>query len=373
MIHRADLLCFTHLRWDFASTRPNHLMARFARDRRVFFFEEPLLGGDVAELSVTETGQGVTRVVPRLPVELPAGEVSRELKRLLDGLLGALGVERYDAWYDTPSALPFTRHLTPGLTVYDVMEDLQSSPGVAPELIALEAELFSRADVVFTVGDSLYRAKQHLHREVYAFPSSVDVAHFARARLHAADPADQAALPRPRVGFFGVVDERLDLRLISELATARPRWQLVLVGPVVKRVQAQLPRLANLHWLWAKKYSELPEYLAGWDVAFMPYAINDATRFISPSKTLELLAAGRPVVTTPVTDVVKPYGELELVRVAGGATELAAAIEAALDENRAQRQARADAFLAATSWDLTWQRMNTALETVRERGVRRAA
>jgi len=208
---------------------------------------------------------------------------------------------------------------------------------------------------VFTGGHSLFEAKRPLHPNVHAFPSSVDAAHFGKG-ISGADPADQAQLPRPRIGFFGVIDERFDVELLRELASARPAWQFVMIGPVVKIDPAILPQAPNVHWLGARQYPELPYYLGGWDVAILPFALNEATRFISPTKTLEYLAAGKPVVSTAIRDVVQPYGTKGLVRIADRAT-FAGAIEAALDLPFPAGQDAVAEMLAATSWDRTWAAM----------------
>ena len=181
--------------------------------------------------------------------------------------------------------------------------------------------MLARADLVFTGGQSLYEAKRGQHPRVFAFPSSVDAAHFARARRATDDPADQAAIPHPRLGFFGVIDERMDLDLLAAIADARPDWHLVIIGPVVKVDPASYRERANIHYLGKKDYQELPGYLAGWDVALLPFAINESTRFISPTKTPEYLAAGKPVVSTPIRDVVRPYGMRGLVHIAATADD----------------------------------------------------
>jgi UDP-galactopyranose mutase len=264
-------------------------------------------------------------------------------------------------------AVPFTRHLAPDLVIYDCMDELTSFKGAPPELLHLEQELFALADVVFTGGESLYQAKKHLHPDVHAFPSSVDVDHFARARIVKTDPADQAHLPHPRLGFFGVIDERMNLDLVADLARLKPDWQIVMVGPVAKLEHAHLPSARNIHWLGNKPYAQLPDYISGWDVAIMPFAINESTRFISPTKTPEFLAAGRPVISTPVADVVRPYGELQLVQIATDAQGFARAAQRLMAEDRVARQRRADLFLTSMSWDMTWQRMWRAIETARSR------
>jgi glycosyltransferase involved in cell wall biosynthesis len=362
-----DLICFSHLRWDFVFQRPNHLMSHCARSRRVFYFEEPLLHDGAADLHITQTEHGVIRVVPLLPKHALPSEHLRDLGQLVDALLRTHCVERYSLWYYTPMALAFTRHLSPQLVVYDVMDELKNFKFAPPELHALEEELFARADVVFTGGRSLYEAKKPLHPDVHVFPSSVDVPHFARARRHRSDPLDQAPLPGPRLGFFGVIDERMNLDLVGALADLEPSWQLVMIGPVVKIDPKSLPRRANIHWLGGRPYAQLPDYISGWDVAIMPFALNDSTRFISPTKTPEFLAAGRPVVSTPVTDVVSPYGDLQLVRIASNSTGFVAAAKAAMQEDTSARWRRFDPFLAGMSWEMTWQRMERAMSAAQGR------
>ena len=355
-----DLVCLSHLRWDFVYQRPQHLLSRAAQDTRVFYVEEPVAGEGPPRMDVRVTGQGVHVAVPHLPPGLDAAATQAAQRTLLAALLAEHGVHDPVLWYYTPMALDVTRGVRASAVVYDVMDELSLFRFAPPTLLEREAELYRVADVVFTGGRSLYEAKRDRHPNVHLFPSSVDAAHFARARAAEADPADQAAIPHPRLGFFGVIDERMDTALVAEVADRRPDWQIVLVGPVVKIDPAELPRRANLHYLGGKQYDELPAYIAGWDVAMMPWALNDATRFISPTKTPEYLAAGRPVVSTPVADVVHTYGGERLVRIATTPDEFVAEAEAALaasDEERAAWLARADALLARTSWDRTWARM----------------
>jgi glycosyltransferase involved in cell wall biosynthesis len=357
-----DLVCFSHLRWDFVFQRPQHLLTRCGQRRRVFFVEEPVFGEDL-RLDVSEREGGVRVVVPHLP-EGARAESDALQRRLLERLFAAHDINHYVLWYYTPMAVAWTRHLRPAAVVYDCMDELSAFRGAPPELRGREEELFRLADLVFTGGQSLYEAKRPCHPSVHAFPSSIDRAHFARARDPQADPPDQVNIPRPRLGFFGVVDERLDIELLDAAARMRPGWQFVIAGPVVKIDPAVLPRRPNIHYLGAKPYAELPAYIAGWDVATLPFAINESTRFISPTKTPEYLAAGRPVVSTPIRDVVRPYGELGLVRIAATPGEFVAAAEAALAEDGAGRLRAADEFLARTSWDDTWARMWALVEGV---------
>jgi UDP-galactopyranose mutase len=255
--------------------------------------------------------------------------------------------------------LPFSRHIGAVCTVYDCMDELANFRFAPPQLLSLEQELINASDVVFTGGYSLYEAKKDRHPNVHPFPSSVDRAHFAQARAMDAAPDDQAMLPKPRFGFYGVIDERMDLEMIGALADAHPEWAIVMVGPVVKIDPADLPHRPNIHYLGGKKYEELPVYLGGWDVALMPFAINESTRFISPTKTPEYLAGGRPVVSTPIKDVIRHYSDLDAVMIADGAQQFVEACERALALVRGSDEwlDDVDAKLANISWDTTYARM----------------
>ncbi|HEY6188198.1 MAG TPA: glycosyltransferase family 1 protein [Pyrinomonadaceae bacterium] len=361
----ADLICLSHLRWDFVYQRPQHLLSRFAHERRVFFVEEPIFGDGPMHLDVTERDSGVRVVVPHLPKELAGTEaLDTVLRGMIDRLFAEHRIDAHLLWYYTPMACSWTRHLKPLAVIYDCMDELSAFKGASPILKEREAELFERADLVFTGGQSLYEAKRDQHHSVYAFPSSIDAQHFAQARSIKTDPADQADIPHPRMGFFGVIDERMDIELLDRVAAARPDWQLVIIGPVVKIDEASLPRRANIHYLGGKSYAELPAYLSGWDVALLPFARNESTRFISPTKTPEYLAAGCPVVSTSIRDVVRPYGQNGLVHIADTPDEFVAAIEAAMTGDHAARLREVDAFLSQTSWDRTWKRMTELIEDV---------
>ena len=360
-----DLVCLSHLRWDFVYQRPQHLLSRFAKERRVFFVEEPIFEDERMHLDVTKRDCGVWVVVPHLPNELRSEE---SLDAVLTGMINRLFQEQkineHILWYYTPMALGWTKHLKPSAVVYDCMDELSAFKNAPVALKEREAELFKRADLVFTGGHSLYEAKRHLHKNIYPFPSSIDAQHFAQARSLDSDPLDQKEIPHPRLGFFGVIDERMDIELVDAVARLRPDWHLVMVGPVVKIDEKDLPRSANIHYLGSKSYKELPSYLAGWDVALLPFALNDSTRYISPTKTPEYLAAGCPVVSTSIRDVVRPYGELGLVRIADTPEDFVAACEASMNDDAGSRLQSVDTFLSQTSWDETWGRMAELIEDV---------
>jgi glycosyltransferase involved in cell wall biosynthesis len=355
-----DLICLSHLRWNFVFQRPQHLLTRCAHERRVFYIEEPLYDAPgLPHFKLQQSGR-VTVVVPHL---VDSTNAPRVLRRLMDELIVEQRIQRYVLWYYTPMALAFTDHLTPEAIVYDCMDELSAFKNAPAELTRREAQLMRKAGLVFTGGQSLYEAKRHAHPHVHAFPSSVDVEHFAQARRITRDPADQATIPHPRLGFFGVIDERMDLELLEGVAAARPDWHLVMLGPVVKIDPGMLPQLPNIHYLGSKTYQELPHYIAGWDVALLPFARNEATRFISPTKTPEYLAAGKPVVSTSIRDVVRPYGQQGLVRIADTVVAFVEACEASLKEDATIRLRSADVFLRQTSWDGTWTRMRHLVES----------
>jgi len=334
-------------------------MQQFAQRHDVTFWEEPVFEGGDREPTLQLIRCGRTGVMVAMPI-LPSGRgpafEQQALRKLLEDY--TTGQEQpWIRWYYTPMMLPFSRELKSACTVYDCMDELSNFRFAPPELTQLEAELLELADVVFTGGYSLYEAKRNRHSNIHPFPSSIDQAHFARTAA-GAEPADQADLPQPRLGFYGVIDERMDLDLLAAIADARPNWQLVMIGPVVKISEDDLPRRPNIHYLGQKDYAQLPDYLSGWDVALMPFAINESTRFISPTKTPEYLAAGRPVVSTAIRDVERHYGQLRGVQIAGSTEDFIAACDAALqlapfgDWHEAVKDQ-----LAAESWRSTALRM----------------
>jgi glycosyltransferase involved in cell wall biosynthesis len=359
------LLCFSHLRWDFVFQRPQHLLSRAAKQHTVIVFEEPIFECSArAHLRLAAPAPGLTVATPILPRGLTRNEADLFQRSLLNDLLARHDVadarqrERLMTWYWTPMALQFSAQLQPCLCVYDCMDELSQFKDAPANIRELERQLLARANLVFTGGRSLYEAKQRLHPSVYAFPSSIDVEHFAKARDRAlAEPADQAGIPGPRLGFFGVIDERFDAALLDGMARLRPDWRFVMIGPVVKIDPGTLPRRENIHWLGQKSYDELPAYLGGWDVGIMPFALNEATRFISPTKTPEFLAAGLPVVSTAVPDVVRSYGAKGLVQIAATAEEMVARAVELLETPREPWLRRVDAHLRNTSWDRTWASM----------------
>ena len=261
-------------------------------------------------------------------------------------------------------ALRFSDHLVCDVCVYDCMDELSAFKNAPPELVEMEKRLFQRADIVFTGGQSLYEAKRGMHRAMFPFPSSIDFTHFHQARRPGNDPVDQRPIPHPRVGYFGVIDERLDAELVASTARIMPDVQFVMLGPVVKIDPASLPKAPNLHWLGSKTYADLPNYLRHWDAGWMPFALNPATRYISPTKTPEFLAAGVPLVSTAIVDVVRTYGAKGLVDIID-ADDVELKLRSLLARPRDAMLAQVDDYLVGMSWEKTWIAMSGHIQHVR--------
>jgi len=370
-----DLVCLSHLRWDFVYQRPQHLLSRSAKNNRVFFFEEPVYIDGETHLEISSREDNLFVLVPHIShADRDARNVADIQREMLDEMFDAQNIERFVLWFYTPMAMDFAAHLQPLVTIFDCMDELSAFKFAPPELIENERRLLEKTDLVFTGGQSLFEAKKEKHKRVFAFPSSIDAAHFKQARDIREEPNDQKSIARPRLGYCGVIDERIDIELLSKAASMRPDWQFVMIGPVVKISEEDLPRRENIHYLGGKKYQDLPAYLAGWTVALMPFALNESTRFISPTKTPEYLAAGKPVVSTPIRDVIRSYGEIGLVHIAATAEEFVAACEAAMQENADERLKLADEFLSYVSWDKTWSEMaNLIEEAMPQKGIKLAA
>ena len=363
------LIVFSHLRWDFVYQRPQHLLSRLARYWQVLFIEEPVFEAGPAGLRYATPAPGVTVITPHTAVPAP-GFHDEQIAGLLP-LLTALNAEHEAplVWFYTPMALPLLAAFRPALVVYDCMDELASFKNAPRQLLQRESALMSRADLLFTGGPSLHAAKQGRHDNAWCFPSSVDAAHFEQALDRTNGHPLQNALPHPRLGYYGVIDERMDLGLIAALADAHPSWQIVMVGPVVKIDPASLPQRENIHYFGQQPYQALPQFLAGWDVCLMPFALNASTRYISPTKVLEYMAAALPVVSTAITDVKIPYAGL--VAIGHTPAEFIAGCEAALAataDDRSHQAQRMRAVVDATSWDATAAAMQSLIARAMSEG-----
>lgn len=369
------LLVFSHLRWNFVYQRPQHLLRRLATQRRVIFFEEPVPDTSdkpYLEFSMPEPNVLVCKPHTPSPKTGYHDEQLPYLTLLLKQLIADEKMTDYILWFYTPMALPLSTTLKPKGIIYDCMDELSAFLNAPRQMIQRETALLKMADIVFTGGPSLYRAKKDRHPNVFCFPSSVDEAHFTRARGGAKEPDIQKKLSRPRLGFFGVLDERLDLDLLEQTAIAHPEWQIIMVGPLVKIKQSDLPRQKNIHYFGQQRYEDLPDFLSGWDVCLLPFALNEATKYISPTKTLEYMAAEKPIVSTPITDVAEPYSHI--VFLGDTAETFISSCERALQQTRTEHQQRVIGMrevLSRTSWDATAEAMNSVIHrTFKKRVVK---
>ncbi len=368
------LLCISHLNWDHVWQRPQHLMSRFTQHCRVIYVDPPEIVAGVEQSYLQERG-GANRVRvvrPIFPDHLldTPGHSFRDLwLRFLPTLLDDVG-PNFILWVFSP----LTDYLVAAakdrarLVVYDCMDDLASFRDGTEAMRLREAQLLGLVDVVFTGGRSMYEARKDRHAHVHCFPSGVDVEHYRQVESSTTQiPVAVADIPQPRLGYFGVLDERIDWELIAAIAEQCPRWQWLLVGPTVKVKQDDLPTGPNIHYLGQQSYSDLPAFLKSFDIATMPFALNDATRFISPTKTLEYLAGGKDVVSSSVPDVVATYQHI--VTIVDGVDGWIAAVGQLLAASAAERGVRrqqAQSLLESGSWDGIAARMWSIMRERRE-------
>jgi glycosyltransferase involved in cell wall biosynthesis len=375
------LVVFSHLRWGTLVRRPQHLLTRLAREFRVFFIEEPVRHDGPPGLARSMPAPGVEVLTPR--TQAGADGFHDDQRPVLGALLADFVAERHldepFVWLTTPMALPLAADLEPRAVIYDCADDFAHRGGASRELLQREEALLKAADVVLTASPSLHAALKAAHPNLHCLPNGVDAAHFARPQPHrlecAAARALHEGLARPRLGCFASIDERLDLGLVAALADLRPGWSIVMVGPVAEALAGALPLRPNIRWLGAQSHDMLPHLLAHWDACLLPLACGAATRHASPAQTIEYLAGGKPVVSTPIADVATLYGPL--VHFADDAAGFALAVEAALAEPpalRERRLAQSLELVEASSWDATAARIAVLMrEFVRPAPPRRAA
>jgi glycosyltransferase involved in cell wall biosynthesis len=352
-----DIICYSHLRWNFVFQRPQQIMTRLAKQFRIYFIEEPIFDAAQPYFEFQTAGTNIWVMVPHLPPGNAENSENSMLEELLRNLIVDHRIVNHIGWYYTPMALSFSANIKADVVVYDCMDELSAFDFAPADLKEKEKKLLSIADIIFTGGYSLYQSKKALHHNVHLFPSSIDKKHFERARTFTAVMPDQEPIAHPRIGYFGVIDERMDMALLKAAADKKPEWQFILIGPVVKIDPSALPKNPNVHFLGQKNYNELPDYVSGWYVAMMPFAINEATRFISPTKTPEYLAAGKPVVSTAIADVVRFYGDVGLVYISHNTDDFINGIETSINLDRNSWLKAVDAVLANQSWNLTCEKM----------------
>lgn len=370
-----SILVHCHLRWDFVWQRPQQIFSRLAQHHHILFLEDPIEGAGRPRLQITSPQPNIVRVVPVLPGHAGAMTVDAQnlttlgllQQALLDDPLLQGRFSHPIQWFYSPmAARVFMDQFDAKAVVYDCMDELANFKFAPPDLGQREAELLAQADIVFTGGQQLFQAKSQHHGNTHFFGCGVDVAHFGRARLASTPtPADMADLPRPVIGYFGVIDERLDYDLIAGLADRFPSASVVMVGPLAKVNPDDLPKLPNIHWMGQRAYTDLPNIVKAFDVCIMPFALNAATEFINPTKTLEYMAAGKPIVSTAVRDVVRNF--TPIVAVAYSHDDFAAAVVEALPGEFGTSQTQLDLLAqgvdraAGATWDATVSDMRTLM------------
>lgn len=341
-----DMIVFCHLRWDFVYQRPQHLISRLADQYNILVVEEPI-GQSDDKVEITEISPSLHILRPQIN---HLDELGTYLKAVVKDSKYLIG------WFYSAAFVPVLNTLDFDTVVYDCMDELTLFKGASPELLAQENTLLAAADIVFTGGKSLYESKKEKHHNVYCFPSSVDVAHFSKTENESTvEPADLINIKSPIIGYYGVIDERIDLNLLHKTAVQKPNASFVMIGPICKIEEHDLPRAENIHYLGMKSYDELPQYLHFFDIAMMPFALNDSTKFISPTKTLEYMAAMKPIISTKIKDVVRDYSSC--VSLIDSADDFSKAIEKPMKNF----QSAYTQILENTSWDRTADKMVTII------------
>ncbi len=366
---RPPLVVFAALRWNSDWQRPQQLLTRLAKHYRVFYVEEPVTTHQDAWLECTAVAEGVEVLVAHTRCDA-VGFHDAQL-RIVGGLLAQFmrerGIVEPLVWLDTPAPLALAEALHPRGVVYDCHDDTPATSG-NDVLRRREARLMALADVVVAGGPSLHQSHRGRHANVHCIANAVDAAHFApppasgQSIEAVSARAIHAAIPNPRLGYFGVIDERVDLALLARMADLRPDWHFVMAGPLRGVAPESLPRRGNLLWLGAQTHAILPHLQAHWDVCLLPFKVDACARHAAPIEVLEYLAGQKPVVSTPVEDVVALHGHV--VRVADGAHAFVQACRAAMCERGPlRRQRRIDALISvhSCSWDRAVDRLRTLL------------
>src|SRR5436190_3345417 len=369
-VDRYSIVVHSHLRWDWVWQRPQQFLSRLSRKHRVLFVENPNPSGDVRTTRVNLREVSDFPNINVLQIEIPANRRSdmpwidkerrRVVQSLLSGPVGQSFTSIVQWFYDPMAVTGFAGQLDEQLIVYDCMDELSLFRGAPPELVRRERELLAVADVVFAGGPKIWRAKRELNPNCFCYGCGVDAKHFGEAcdpELRV--PHDMAGLPRPVFGYIGVVDERIDYELLARLADSTP-GSVVMVGPWTKVDPASFPRRDNLHWLGGRDYSDLPRYAKGFDVCIMPFAINEATRFINPTKALEYMATGRPIVSTPVEDVVAQFSDV--ITITKDATAFANACARVAVQPDSRQIERGLALAQQNSWESIVARLEQHIE-----------
>lgn len=347
-----DMIVFCHLRWDFVYQRPQHLISRMSKKFNILVVEEP-----IGAILNTENKPEFTKVSDSLHIMRPRID---QLEELGEYLKFHMKEDQYPiAWFYSAAFISVLDVIKFETVIYDCMDELTLFKGASPKLLEQENTLLSVADIVFTGGKSLFESKKEKHHNVHCFPSSVEIAHFSKAlEEELGKPKDLQQIQSPIIGYFGVIDERIDLDLVKKTAEQMPNYAFVMIGPICKIGEDDLPCAENIHYLGMKSYEELPAYLRYFDFAMMPFALNDSTKFISPTKTLEYMCAMKPIISTRIKDVERDYSNC--VNLIGNSTDFCDAIKDPLEDY----QSHYKEIIENTSWDKTAEKMSLLIEKV---------
>jgi glycosyltransferase involved in cell wall biosynthesis len=366
-----SIIVHCHLCWDWVWQRPQQFVSRLSQRHKILFVEVIAPAADLATPTARFRGPENFPNVTILTLQFPAarwndGEyVDAERRRMVQEFITGPVAGQFDnavQWFYDPMAVPaFAGKMDEILTVYDCMDELSKFKCAPPEIIERERQLLGRADVVFTGGRKLFEAKSQHNDNCHFYGCGVDCEHFGKAREERTEvPAELRGMQKPVLGYFGVVDERMDYELIARLADANPKWSVVMIGPVLKVDEAVLPKRPNLHWLGQRSYSDLPAYCKGFDVCLMPFALNESTEFINPTKALEYMATGRMIVSTAVPDVVRNFGSV--VKIAKNQKEFISLCQRAVEKPEQDAIERGLQMASENTWEKIVARMERHIE-----------
>ena len=368
------IIVHSHLAWDWVWQRPQQFHSRLAKTHPILFVEGPTASDQLTAPRVTLREVSDYPNIVVLQMQMPASRfwsdgswVDAERRRLvqsvLEGPLGRKFVNPVQWFYDPMAATAFAGRMDEIAIVYDCMDELSQFKGAPAELVRRERELLAAADVVFAGGPKMAKSKRRLNPNCYSFGCGVDIKHFGKARRATTKvPREIAAMSGAVLGYIGVVDERIDYDLLAKLADYNRDWNLAIVGPWTKIDPADFPVRRNLHFLGNRDYGELPAYAKGFDICLMPFAKNAATEYINPTKALEYMATGRPIISTDIEDVVLQFSDV--VSIATQHDEFIAACEEGVARPDSRRIQAGMKMARNNSWESIVAQLEKHVEDV---------
>jgi len=373
--NRKTIICFSHLTWDRnLFQRPQQLMLRFSKRFNVLYvsgYSCRQFFIDLFRRKKTHSYHVTDNLAVYSPFALPPikkySSITIRLNKILLSFLVKRRLKKLKfkdpiLWIYHPRYIDAIGKFKEELIIYDCMDDftsLLSDYEDRERNIKDERALLKKADMVFAGGYSIAELKRDSREHIHVFPSAVEIYHFKKARSDNLEmPDDITDIPHPILGYWGAIDERVDHELLKRLAMKHPEWSIVLLGPIVRHKAGDLSYLKeikNIFWLGPKDYSLLPNYAKAFDVCLIPFVLSREGKFLSPTKTLEYLATGKPVVSTPITDVVRFYDGV--VGIADGPDEFGMAVRRCMEEDNASMKQKRICFTENKSWEDTAEKM----------------